>query len=110
VTLQRKIFTPSCSTLSCHGAAGAGGLTLSAGAAYANLVGVAPANQAARDAGLLRVAPGDPGRSFLLRKLEGQLTDGEGVPMPFVGSSLPPASIDLVRRWIAAGAPADAPF
>jgi hypothetical protein len=110
VTLQRKIFTPSCSTFSCHGAAGAGGLTLSAGAAYANLVGVAPANPAARDAGLLRVAPADPGRSFLLRKLEGQLTEGEGVPMPFVGSSLPPASIDLVRRWIAAGAPADAPF
>src|SRR5262249_53148631 len=73
-TLQRKICTPSCATASCHGGGGAGGLTLAPGAAYANLVGVSPANQAARDAGLLRVAPGDPTRSFLLRKLEGQLT------------------------------------
>ena len=109
-TLQRKIFTPGCSTLSCHGAANAGGMTLAAGAAYANLVGVPPSNGAALAAGLLRVAPGDPDRSFLLRKLEGTLTPDEGLSMPRVGSPLPPRFIDLVRRWIAAGAPADASF
>ena len=109
-TLQRKIFTPGCATLSCHGAGNAGGMTLAAGAAYANLVGVPPSNSAALAAGLLRVAPGDPDRSFLLRKLEGALGPDEGQPMPRVGAQLPPALIDLVRRWIAAGAPADARF
>ena len=109
-TLQRKIFTPGCATLSCHGAGNAGGMTLAAGAAYANLVGVPPSNGAALAAGLLRVAPGDPDRSFLLRKLEGTLAPDEGQPMPRVGSPLPPTLIDLVRRWIAAGAPADASF
>jgi len=109
-TLQQKIFTPSCAISSCHGAAVAGGLGLTGDAAYADLVGVAPANDAARAAGLLRVAPGDPERSFLLRKLDGTLAPGEGVRMPQVGSHLPAASIDLVRRWIAAGAPATAAF
>jgi len=109
-TLQRKIFTPGCATLSCHGAGNAGGMTLAAGAAYASLVGVPPANGAALAAGLLRVAPGDPDRSFLLRKLEGTLAPDEGQPMPRIGSPLPPTLIDLVRRWIAAGAPADASF
>ena len=109
-TLQQKIFTPSCAIASCHGAAGAGGLGLTADAAYADLVGVAPANDAARAAGLLRVAPGDPDRSFLLQKLDGTLGAGEGQRMPQVGSALPAAAIDLVRRWIAAGAPATAGF
>lgn len=109
-TLQRRIFTPSCAMLSCHGAGNAGGLTLAAGAARANLVGVPPSNGAALAAGLLRVAPGDPDRSFLLRKLAGTLGPDEGQSMPRVGAQLPPALIDLVRRWIAAGAPADASF
>ncbi len=109
-TVQRLVFARSCATFSCHGAAAAGGLTLADDAAYANLVGVSPANDAARAEGLLRVAPGDPSRSFLLRKLAGPLTDAEGAAMPRVGTSLPAARIDLVRRWIAAGAPAVAPF
>jgi hypothetical protein len=109
-TVQRRIFTPSCATASCHGAGGAGGLTLTAGTSYASLVGVAASNPVARDAGLVRVMAGDPERSFLLRKLQGTLAAGEGAQMPFVGSRLPAASIDLVRRWIAAGAPADSPF
>jgi hypothetical protein len=109
-TLQKKIFTPSCASLSCHGAGQAGGLVLTAGSAYGDLVGVPATNPAAQAAGLLRVAPGDPERSFLLDKLEGMLTPDEGDAMPRVGSSLPASSIDLVRRWIAAGAPADTPF
>ena len=105
-TIERTIFAPSCATASCHGAGGAGGLGLAPGAAYADLVGVPPANPEARAAGLLRVAPGDPEGSFLLRKLTGTLAPAEGEPMPRVGSPLPAAAIDLVRRWIAAGAPA----
>jgi hypothetical protein len=109
-TLERQIFDLSCSTVSCHGAADSGGLTLAEGSAYANLVGVPAVNPAAHAAGLFRVVPGDPDASFLLDKLTGMLTPDEGAPMPRVGGSLPAARIDLVRRWIAAGAPADAPF
>ncbi len=109
-TIERKIFAVSCATLSCHGAAASGGLQLTPDVAYTNLVGVPATNPAANAAGLLRVAPGDPDHSFILDKLTGALAAGEGVPMPQVGSPLPQAKIDLVRRWIAAGAPADAPF
>ncbi len=109
-TLQEKIFTPGCAISSCHGAAQSGGLGLAPGEAYGNLVGVAPTNPAALSAGLLRVAPGDPARSFLLAKLQGTLTAGEGDPMPRVGGSVSPRLLDLVRRWIVAGAPADTEF
>jgi hypothetical protein len=71
---------------------------------------VPASNPAAQAAGLLRVAPGDPNDSFLLRKLTGAVGGAEGSPMPFGGARLSRSSIDLVRRWIAAGASADAPF
>jgi hypothetical protein len=109
-TLERQVFAVSCASVSCHGAAASGGLTLATGSAYANLVGVPATNPAAHAAGLLRVVPGDPDASFLLDKLTGMLTADEGDPMPRVGARLPTAHIDLIRRWIAAGAPADAPF
>jgi hypothetical protein len=109
-TLERQVFAVSCSSVSCHGAADSGGLTLTTGSAYANLVGVPATNPAAHAAGLLRVVPGDPDASFLLDKLTGMLTPDEGDPMPRIGGPLPAARLDLIRRWIAAGAPADAPF
>jgi len=109
-TLQQKIFTPSCALPSCHGDAMAGGLGLAAGEAYQNLVGVLATNPAAMAAGLLRVTPGDPDRSFLLDKLEGMLTADEGAQMPRVGGALNPRLLDLVRRWIVAGAPASSEF
>ena len=73
-------------------------------------MGVPAANEAARAAGLLRVAPGDPDHSYLLLKLEGKLGPDEGVQMPLVGGPLPASAIDAIRRWIAAGAPETAPF
>jgi hypothetical protein len=109
-TIQEKIFTPLCSTASCHGGAAAGGLDLTPEVAYGTLVDVLAANPVARDAGLLRVSPGDPGNSFLFSKLTGVLGPGEGLAMPRVGALIPQKQIELVRRWILAGAPADAPF
>jgi len=110
-TIQKKVFDATCATPTCHGAAAAaGGLNLAAGAAYGNLVGVAAANPAAAAAGALRVAPGDPDHSFLLRKLLGQIAPAEGSRMPLVGTPPSAANLDLIRRWIAAGAPETAPF
>jgi len=40
----------------------------------------------------------------------GSLTTAEGAAMPLVGSPSPAQSIELLRRWIAAGAPATTPF
>ena len=104
-TIQRRIFTPGCASFSCHGVARAGDLSLADGESRASLVGVPPWNPVARDAGLLRVAPGDPDRSFLLRKLAGPLRTGEGEHMPRVGASLGATQIGLIRGWIIAGAP-----
>ncbi len=109
-TIERTIFARSCTSASCHGASHAGGLGLADGEALGALVGTPASNPGAQAAGKLRVAPGDVTRSFLLDKLSGNLASGEGSPMPFVGSRLPARSIDLVRRWIVAGAPATAPF
>ena len=109
--IQTKIFDSTCATSFCHGAgAASGGLDLSDGAAYANLVGVLATNEAAKAANLQRVLPNDPADSFLLLKLEGTLAAGQGVPMPLVGGPLPASAIDTIRRWIAAGASETAPF
>jgi len=50
------------------------------------------------------VVPGDPERSFLLRKLTA-LGPGEGSLMPRDAPRLSDADIELVRAWIEAGAP-----
>src|SRR5712691_11859906 len=110
-TIQKKVFDATCATPSCHGAAAAAGaLNLSSGAAFGNLVGVSATNPAALAAGAMRVVPGDPDRSFLVRKLMGQLGVGEGSRMPLVGTPLSPSTLDMLRRWIAAGASETAPF
>jgi hypothetical protein len=99
--VQRAVFTPSCTTFSCHGTGRAGGLELTPEASAASLLGVPPSNDAARAAGLLRVAPGDPDGSFLMRKLLGTLATDEGERMPNADGTLPPTRVELVRRWIA---------
>lgn len=108
VSIQANVFDPFC--VICHSGASAPlGLRLDAAGSFTNLVSVR-----SRQAGsLLRVAPGDPGRSYLVRKLEG--TASEGGQMPLGGPPLPQSTIDFVRQWIADGAlpgdeaPADGP-
>jgi hypothetical protein len=89
----------------CHmtGAA-SGGLELQPKDAWANLVGVKSSQSALR-----RVEPGDPGKSYLLRKLEGTHLEagGEGFRMPQANDPLEPAEIELFRAWIRAGARKD---
>jgi hypothetical protein len=84
-------------------------LLLELGAAYANLVDVAPTNAAALAAGWKRVTvldptTGDPAASLLFGKLAGP-PPGFGARMPFGRPPLDPHLIDLVELWIAAGAP-----
>lgn len=96
-----------CSTQACHGGPNpAGNLNLEASKGYAALVGVAPDNAQAKADGLLRVAAGDPDKSFLLTKLHPIAKAGYGAQMP-VGGRLTEAQISTVRQWIARGAPND---
>lgn len=69
--------------------------------AYAHLVGV----RSVLRPGVLRVAPGDPGNSFLIHKLEGR--DLVGVRMPQNADPLTPGQIQIIARWIQRGAPRD---
>jgi hypothetical protein len=105
--IQRQIFTATCAVPTCHSVAqGEHDMSLAAGEAYASLVGVTPKNAAAAAAGKLRVDPGNPDNSFILDKLHGTLTAGEGARMPLDRDPLRSLNIQLIEEWIAAGAPA----
>jgi hypothetical protein len=84
----------------CHaGSNPAGDLNLAGSGAYAALVGVDPANGAARAAGLQLVVPGDADRSFLLIKVTSP-GPGQGSVM----NGLSSAQVQTLRHWIDAGA------
>jgi Bacterial Ig-like domain len=98
-SIQDNVFTPICTQ--CHvGASAPRGLQLDATHSYAALVGVASSEQPT----VLRVAPGQPDSSYLIRKLTN--TGGiSGVQMPANGPPyLPQATIDVIRQWITNGA------
>jgi hypothetical protein len=96
-SIQANVFDPSC--IICHsGAAAPLGLRLEEQNSYTALVGV-PSQQ---DGALLRVSPGAPDLSYLVRKLEG--TASVGCRMPLGGVPIPQATIDFVRQWIVDGA------
>jgi hypothetical protein len=104
--IQDEIFTPRCAVPICHDSVSrSGSLVLEAGASFDQLVGVEPSTPAARDAGMLRVDPGDPNNSFLVTKLElPQATIEFGSPMPLIGDRLTPDELQSIRDWIAQGA------
>ena len=98
--IQNEIFTPSCATAGCHsGNSPPDGLNLSAGMAYTNTVNV----NAVQMPNLLRVSPGNPDDSYLVRKIQGNNIAANR--MPLGAAPLSQAQIDLVRQWVLDGAP-----
>lgn len=97
-SIQENVFTPICTK--CHiGASAPQGLQLDAAHSFSLLVGVASTEQPT----VLRVAPGDPDSSYIIRKLQG--TPGiSGGQMPLGGPYLPQSTIDVIRQWITNGA------
>lgn len=99
--VQDQIFSQSCALSGCHlGEDAPFGLDLSQGEAYANTVGVASREVPE----LLRIEPGAPDASYLVKKVQGD-PDIVGQQMPLGGTPLSAAQIDLLREWIADGAP-----
>ena len=100
--VQGEVFAVSCALSGCHtGTAPASGLDLSPAAAYGNLVGV----PAVQRAGMRRVEPGDPERSYLVKKMRGD-ADISGGRMP-PGGPYVEAQVRLVSDWVRRGAPRD---
>jgi hypothetical protein len=96
-SIQEHVFTPICTA--CHaGAAAPLGLRLDEGSSYALLVNAPSVEVPA----LHRVQPSDPDASYLIQKLEG--IAAVGGRMPLNAPALPPATIAVVRQWIADGA------
>jgi hypothetical protein len=96
--IQDTVFTPICSQ--CHiGANAPLGLRLDAANSYALLVNVASGEVPS----LLRVNPGNPNQSYIVQKISG--TAAVGGRMPLGQAALPQDRIDLIRQWIASGAP-----
>jgi hypothetical protein len=100
--IQTQIFTPTCAKAGCHArSAASGGMVLETGASYGQIVG----RPAQENPVLSRIAPGDPERSYLLKKIRGD-GDISGTRMPQDGPPfLTPAQIDGIAAWIRAGAP-----
>jgi hypothetical protein len=102
--IQAQIFTPSCAKSGCHvpGVA-TGGMVLAAGQSYGQIVG----RPSQENPGLARVQPGDPERSYLLKKIRGD-ADISGSRMPQDGPPfLSAGEIEGIAAWIRAGAPND---
>jgi hypothetical protein len=97
--IQRNVFGAIC--IECHSGAGAPeGLRLDAQNSYQNLVNVSSVQQP----DLLRVNPGNPDESYLIRKLEGG-PNIIGGRMPLDRTPLSQNTINTIRLWIAQGAP-----
>lgn len=100
--IQAQVFTPTCARAGCHTSAAASGeLVLEAGQAYGQIVN----RPAVGNASLDRIEPGNPERSYLIKKLRGD-ADITGVRMP-PDSSLTQEQMDGIVGWVLAGAPND---
>ena len=97
--IQEQVFTPNCTFSGCHsGSSPAGQMNLEDGNAYMFLVNV-PSTKAN-----IRVVDGDADASFIIDKLEGNLSGTEGSRMPLGGPYLDQDVIDAIRVWIDNGA------
>jgi hypothetical protein len=111
--IQTQIFDQSCAVGGCHDSQTVQAeLLLERGAAYDNLVDRAPTNADAAALGWQRVTridatAGDSATSYLVHKVAGTLGSGLGKRMPLHRPKLDETLVDVVRRWVDAGAPAE---
>jgi len=96
----QPIFDRACTD--CHNARKTKAkLNLSAATAGQALVN-APSDQVPQ---MVRVKPGDPEASYLWLKVQHRAEKGKGMPRGLFGSKhLPAADLEIIKRWIEAGA------
>jgi hypothetical protein len=99
--IETEIFAHNCTLSSCHGAMSPQESMSLVAPTYATLSSVASTEVPA----MMRIAPGDPGGSYLLQKIS-STTPLDGVRMP-PDPPLPAYKIEAIRLWIAAGAQND---
>jgi hypothetical protein len=96
--IQANVFNSVC--IQCHiGAAAPQGLRLDNQNSYDALVNVLSSERG----DLLRVKPGDPDHSYIIRKLEGG-PEIAGAQMPLNLTPLSQETINAIRVWISQGA------
>ncbi|MBX3263284.1 MAG: hypothetical protein KF782_26665 [Labilithrix sp.] len=104
------LFQTSCAFGSCHGAPGRNGVYLGGRGSDASAIRAELLETSAR-ASMPFVTPGEPDRSWLLRKLDGDFcgvtcSGGAcGERMPKGGDPLSAPARDAIAAWIASGAP-----
>jgi mono/diheme cytochrome c family protein len=108
-----NIFQQKCAA--CHNSASFSGqmdLSGSPATVYSNIVNKVPANPIAAGKGYKRIEPGNPHRSFILKKINNGLDSdvslggGEGAAMPqSPNAPLNNYEIELIRQWVMMGAP-----
>lgn len=99
--IQDQVFTPSCAFSSCHGASSpASQLDLTAGAAWAEIVGV----ESVDNPGQTLVVAGDPDASYLVTKCTEGAEELVGEPMPDGSAGLDNERLTLLRAWVTDGA------
>ena len=90
------LFARSCAQAGCHAAPfPQQDMDLSVDHFYASTVGVPSKEQPE----MLRVKPGDPENSYLIRKVKGDPSI-TGVPMPLIGEKLTAEEISLLEAWV----------
>jgi hypothetical protein len=107
-----NLLQATCGGSGCHnGSTATFNVTLSDTAFYNSIVNANPVNPSALSSANKLVKPGDPVRSFLLRKMAHGISDpldlkqpNEGLDMPYGAAKLPDNEIELVRQWILFGA------
>ena len=101
-SIQTNLFDVHCAVAGCHrGGAPESQLDLEAGNSYSSLVDVASVGLP----GMIRVYPGRPDSSYLVRKLSGEGIVGER--MPLGKQPLPDSLLETIQAWIRAGAPSE---
>lgn len=108
-----QLLQANCMGAGCHnGSSATFNVNQSEAATYSALVGVTPLNPTAAGKGNKLVVPGDPGRSFLLRKISHGISSGlaleqpsEGNYMPYNLTAMQNKDIEYIRQWIIYGAP-----
>jgi hypothetical protein len=102
VSIQTRIFSPSCVSFACHGEElSQAALDLSSvGASEMGLINVDSVQIDGK-----RVTPSDSAASYLMDKLLGENLAPGTQRMPFPGDGLCDVKIEAVREWIDDGAP-----